>query len=65
MRNKIGPQLCLGVNQAINGNRCDRISTCLDAKLLGEALADPPRGRGRNDCRHTRATHPFRDTQTY
>ena len=46
MRGEIGPQLRLGRKQAIDGNRRDRLSGCLDAKLLGEALADPLRGRG-------------------
>ena len=49
MRNEIGPQLRLGLKQAIDGDRRDRLSRCLDAKLLGKALADPPRGRGRDD----------------
>ena len=48
MRDKIGLQLCLGLKQAIDGDRRDRLSGCLDAKLLGKALADPPRGRGRD-----------------
>ena len=43
---EIGLQLRLGPKQAINGDRRDRLSGCRDAKLLGEALADPPRGRG-------------------
>ena len=46
MRNEIGPQLCLRRKQAIDGDRRDRLSGCLDAKLLGKALADPLRGRG-------------------
>ncbi len=48
MRDEIGLQLRLGLKQAIDGDRRDRLSGRLDAKLLGEALADPPRGRGRD-----------------
>ena len=39
-------QLRLGPKQALDGDRRDRLSGCFDAKLLGEVLADPPRGRG-------------------
>ena len=44
MRKKIGFQLRLGLKQAIERDRRDRLSGCRDAKLLGEVLADPLRG---------------------
>lgn len=37
--NQIGLQFCLGRKQVINGNRCDRLSSRLDPKLLGKAPA--------------------------
>jgi hypothetical protein len=49
MREEIGPQLPLRRKHTINGNRCDRLSGCRNAKLLGEALSDPLSCRGGDD----------------
>ena len=46
IRNKISLQFSLRLEQAIEGDRgSDRLSGRHDPKLLGEALADPPRSR--------------------
>ena len=45
MCDQIGAQRCLDCKQAIEGNRCDGLSGCFDAKLLGKDLPDPLRGR--------------------
>jgi hypothetical protein len=44
-RGELGVQLRLGPKQAIERDRRDRLSCCVDPELLGEALADPLRGR--------------------
>jgi hypothetical protein len=48
MRGQIGLHLRLRDKQAIDGDRCDRLSGCIDAEFPGEVLADPLRGRGRD-----------------
>ena len=48
MRDEISHQLRLGRKHAVNWHRGDRFSGGLDAKVLGQDAADPPRGRGRD-----------------
>ena len=45
MRGEIGVQLRLGLKQAVNWDRCDRLSTC-STPSPGEAPYDPLCGRG-------------------